>query len=373
MLGALLFGTSAVSVLLFVALAWRHFVVERRPFADPRRVALTIGLAAWMAFTLYAAFWMFRSTSSTAPLGLVTTPLYSLVVAAYFGLLAWLLGTAPAQRSLALKCLAGLISMGLLLVPALMLYGEALARRAGDPETAAEDLRSLYGKARVMHDRFIMAGLAKNPGTPPDLLLDLVRENDEGFRERRWGGFRAFLRPDPNDPRSALEWAALNPNTPREALVLLARSESTYVSAAVAQSTRTPQDVLVQLSRREDLAIALAVAANPNTPVEALRNLSEHSSQYVRDQVARRTGLPDAVFSELARDESWVVRGSIALNRSAPPVVLASLVDDPDARVRFYLATNPRTPAGALTRLMQDPDEKVRRHASQTLEASSDD
>lgn len=102
-------------------------------------------------------------------------------------------------------------------------------------------------------------GLAANPFTPNEVLLDLV--------ERGCG--------------SILERIAEHPQASIEILFKLARHEQAPVRAAVVENGNTPLSLLRELTLDESPDVRYAIAQNPNVPVPLLEVLLADENPYV--------------------------------------------------------------------------------------------
>lgn len=134
---------------------------------------------------------------------------------------------------------------------------------------------------------------------------------------------------------------AENPNTPPELLVNLSKDNVVFVRVGVAGNPNAPPEALVYLSKDSNRAIIEEVARNPNTPPEALVYLSEDRDEFVIVDVAANPNAPPELLVYLSKFDSNVVRAGVARNPNAPPEVLVNLSKDMDEFVREYVARNP--------------------------------
>jgi len=120
-------------------------------------------------------------------------------------------------------------------------------------------------------------GLARNPASPPDVLIELARQDL----------YHLALAANPSTPAIllaalALSWnpelrkaVAANPNTPPQILAKLAIDTDIWVRIGVASNERCPQPTLHMLANPKDLSICRALARNPCTPLEVLTELTK--------------------------------------------------------------------------------------------------
>lgn len=138
--------------------------------------------------------------------------------------------------------------------------------------------------------------------------------------ERR---LREILRRDP----SVMLGAARDPSTPPEMLVVLSQSPSADVRAAVASNAATPA------------AIAEVLAGDPDADVRAAfsRRLAKLLPELEKADRGKLAGVAAAILSRLAADADLVVRRALAENicrlRSLPKDVAMQLARDVDTLV----------------------------------------
>ena len=85
----------------------------------------------------------------------------------------------------------------------------------------------------------------------------------------------------------------------------------------------------------------IELAQNPNTPQEALKVLATDEDPDVRCWVTRNTNTPQETLQVLATDGYSYARRGVARNPNTPPEVLEVLATDDDYTVRCWAARNP--------------------------------
>ena len=289
--------------------------------------------------------------------------------------------------------------------------------RAGDPATAATDLARLSTDP----DSDVRMAVARNPATPPELLMTLTAADEHpGVRwwaaahPANWPETRRF--PPPVDPdetdeeeeevpegeaipvddrtyvgvnpgpwryvlaalaadNAARAWAAADPHTPPDALLALAGDLDPDVAVWVATNPNAPLLALEYLAESEDPLACRAVAANPGAPPHLLALIAARSlaGRLVTDRtpigcevpgalvgVARNPNTWPETLAILATDGASGVRTVVAGNPSTPPAALEALATDEEIVVRAAVAANPLTPPAVLGRLLIDGEPLVR-------------
>lgn len=154
---------------------------------------------------------------------------------------------------------------------------------------------------------------------------------------------------------------AQNPSTPPKVLAELARDTNKYMRKMVARNPSTPPEVLSELARDPNKGVREAVAENPSIPPGVLAELAHDTNMYMRMAVVGNPSIPPKVLAELVRDPSENVRKAVAKNPSFPAEVLAELARDPDKGVQKAVAGNPSAPTEVLAELARDPDKDVQK------------
>ena len=170
--------------------------------------------------------------------------------------------------------------------------------------------------------------VAQHPDCPPDLLLEMWREDeDQDYRSGRPG--RAAIR-NPNFPVAELSeialtklsiyssscFAVLNPSLPASVVkTLLSYSSEGRPAGSTAQ--RSPSRVMVGGWETARLL------AHPNCPVEVIREWQDTDRYYMRAGIAQNINCPPDLLIRYARDKALSVRAGVAANPSSPDEALA--------------------------------------------------
>lgn len=229
----------------------------------------------------------------------------------------------------------------------------AVAARSPDMELRAAVYahpncpRPLLRAAPGRVDGRIREAAARNPNCPRDVLIRLA--GDVHNRVRRH--------------------VAGHPALPACVMTLLAADTDEWVVHQIASRDDCTPEALAAAAAASDAGLATAgigdvqrrVAQHPNTPPQALRVLAGSPIEMVRYEVASRGGLPvDAVVGLASDPDSWMVRAVAARNPRCPPQTAAAAAADPDWRVRESAAAAVNLPRAALDGLADDPAEQVR-------------
>jgi len=107
-------------------------------------------------------------------------------------------------------------------------------------------------------------------------------------------------------------------------------------------------------------------ASDPNTPKDTLGELAKSENVGYRAQVAKNPNTPGDALRELAKDYVyWDVRASVVYNPNTPDDVLLDLATDTNMNVRRYVANNPKSSSKILVSVfeyeksLKEPDRDV--------------
>jgi hypothetical protein len=287
------------------------------------------GALAIAALSLYT---IFHSTSSTAAIGILFVP-FSMVFGGALGAVAGfaafhavhlregmrqgMQATALAVASIALLVLgAGYALRQVYRIQTFYRY-----QRADNPEALAvaaeQSLRA--------GDYFLLSTIAANPKTPAGTLLRIARAPDTGLHHKRTEWISMFDR----DQMAVMRKVVRNPNTPVEALVILAASPDDYVLSDVCGNKRTPVNILRERCAKDSYLVHWSLAANFSAPADLLEALPRARDKYVAHGLAYNPNTPLPVLRELAKHEDPLVRQGVAVNPSADTALLTDLSRDP--------------------------------------------
>jgi hypothetical protein len=361
---SLFFGLPVVAAVLAVLFLPR---LLRTP--DGRWTAAFAAAGAALTAALLVVL-IFRSTSSTASIGLLFVPVWALAGGLAAGAWGWCLRRVLQARA---AWRGGprartTWTVAAALVAATSVYGASQVRRLwtfqrlGDESLGPAAVEGVYREALRRRDYFLLAAVAAHPKAPPAVLLELARSDDPLLHAKRREPIDAFDR----DQLAVVRKALRNPSLPPEALPLLARSADDYVLGDVAAHRATPVPLLRAIHGRSgSYLVHWGLAGNAHTPADVLEALAGDGDRYTAARLAANPGAPPSVLAPLAGHPDELVRGNVALNPAIEEAVMARLAGDGSERVRFYLATNPSLDPGTAAVLARDPSERVRRYAAE--------
>ncbi len=200
---------------------------------------------------------------------------------------------------------------------------------ATDSTAASEDLRTL---SRDMNPR-VREQVACNPGTPPDVLLNLAIDYPAEVINNP--AMRVHIAADPA-LLDTLPYDAIDPLLQEEAL---------------------PTSWILVIMRHDYLSreTHLLVARHPNTPAAALRRIADDSITQPAGELACALAMhpacPADVLQALATHEDASVRAAVARHASTPAPLLPQLLGDANADVRRAVQAHPHAPSELITLL----------------------
>lgn len=241
-----------------------------------------------------------------------------------------------------------------------------------DIDTIAGDLYSpIYLLEQIAALGTQNAHLAKNPATPPEILVQLARQpvekpinNVKPAKPVKPVVVRQIVFNNPSLPtleRYRLLIVLEQEREIAEANQLLAnRLNSSYGLAQIVEtgdqntkiiaagSKKTPIPILEQLAKDRDATIRQVVCQNPNLPLPILLNLTQDENLNVRLILVRNRSSQIEILKRLAQDESELVRVEVARNKNTPVEILTQLVQDSSISVCKALTGNQNTPVEVL-------------------------
>ncbi len=262
----------------------------------------------------------------------------------------------------------------------------------------------------------ILAAIAKNSNTPPNILMDLFKYFPVEILNNR--AFSLIILENPNFlseayetnpekyhifsmdgvPLFFIEWGvnhfekgtresaiysikshellekfskhhnhlvracvADNLKTPSHVLEILALDENDQVRQKVANNYNTPVDILLKLSQDANHNVRCSVAHNYSTPGDILESLLLNQSDDIKRIVAGNPKVNISTLERLAQDKSKSVLCQIAFNRKTPYYLLKKLASHNDENIFRALALNPNTPCDVLEQLALHNVEYIRK------------
>jgi hypothetical protein len=243
---------------------------------------------------------------------------------------------------------------------------------ADNPNTPAHILKQLA----LNPDLTLRLSVVCHPNTPVSVLADIVLSSQiaSNVPNRTVDTLKSAF---PGDQYDLLRTIASKPQTPLEALEILARREfiipppdpnsilpprtADDVLKSLAYNPSLPPRLLAILTQDPCVDVRLALIRHPNLTPELWQQLAEDSATSVRSAIAAAHQAPMSVLESIASDPVLEVRQALAANPNVPAEVLNLLAQDEELAVRSSLAANTSTPAKILDRLASDDKVEVRR------------
>ncbi|WP_203184583.1 Mucin-2 [Streptomyces pratensis] len=220
-----------------------------------------------------------------------------------------------------------------------------------DPTALPQALRrGLLGRAdaeRLLAEGVHLAGLARNPSLPADLVDLLAVDPDDGVR------LAVSLRPELTEARRAAIDFTVAPR---------ARGDVDWVAAGIAD-----QEVLRRAATSAHPLLRRAAARSPLLPPDLLRLLAEDTDDVVRTHLAvHHPDTPEhvlmSVYARLGGTFSaWMATGHPRFPREG---LAARFADHPDGTYRQLAVRDPAAGPGLIDRLSHDPDTWTRQAAA---------
>lgn len=278
---------------LLIAFAIIGYLRCRRNLSPthPARIGFLVGLFSLPLCVIIFLVLLSMIQSSTGALWIFALPFYAAAGSLLIGTLAW---SAAAIYQFLRKSSADNANIGrthaviamlvffIISVPlAIVAYEETWVCRAASQQASVEDLWSIFRHFSSKTNRFVLAALAKNPKTPPDLLLAIAQVKDPELFEKH-STIRDFLK---SDFLAVQRRVIRNPNVTPEVLTELAKCRNEYILGDVAANRKTTEEVLRAIHARSTSDAYLlnwGLAQNPNTPMEILQELAKSKDEYTK-------------------------------------------------------------------------------------------
>jgi hypothetical protein len=268
----------AVGFFFVFRVAYRSNSQARPLFFSP----LICSLIITSSFIVWGDHAIITSRSSTAAIGYIFLPFYSIAVAVAGFLFSWsflylgrfvlerlgkisnrLTSIPPLVLALLILSLTGFIVQG-------WVARHKLLNATTSASTDAESLEKILAQAISSRDLEVMSKLAKNSNTSiSDLLriFDSCKHNVADF----------------NPPEYIVYYSlAQNPQTPPDILVVLAKCQQSTIRLAVGMNPSTPTNTLFQLSNDKVSLVRTWLTSNPKIPKELLLQLANDPDKIVR-------------------------------------------------------------------------------------------
>lgn len=239
------------------------------------------GLIITFLFIIWFLFVIFTSSSSTASIGLIFLPFYSififvissLFVGSVFFLFTVIKKTNEEKtdiRHILLTIVSSFIILSVIFSLGYYINRSVYIKKSRNLDNTSE-IRKMYSIALGKDDAGVLEQLSKNPSTPKDIMYDLYKFGIENDPKLPGGPYYSIL-----------IGLAYNYNTPSDILNNLSKSKYSSIRAYVASHHNTPPETLRILSNDNDTLILSRVAGNPNTPIDVVKAMTKFYDEVVR-------------------------------------------------------------------------------------------
>jgi hypothetical protein len=243
-------------------------------------------------------------------------------------------------------------------------------RAARNPRLPKTEMRRLF----LEENRSVNTGLAKNPKVPMDILIALTEDDlprvrfiiaqnprltEKDIRRLFAENKSSYLH------LTTKRGLAKNPNTPIDILIELSKDKKEYIRiyalqhpkmkqrGRAAQNPKLSETEMRRLYREGGFWVMTGLAINPKVPMDILMTLSEDGNPLVRRQVASNPSLPEKDMRRLFSEKDRISGKLSAF------------------QMRFHngtktgLVKNPNTPLDILIELSKDKERYMRNFALQ--------
>lgn len=283
---------------------------------------------------------IFRSTSSTAAIGIIFIPVYAAPFAVLFfifgyclpDLVNWLKGKIT-ELSVLVKLRAVVAVILLISGISYLIYGILLTITVNQVQTLDESgINKFLERSMFRNNKYALGALAQNPNALTPVLDRVALIPNPELHHRMWSVWPVME--ENGKGLAVMRLIAMHKNVSEATLVNLSKSPDDYVLSAVAANPKTPVSIIRELFAKGDYLAQWGLAVNPNAPADILKKLGETGDQFARSSVARNSGTPVETLVRLAKDPVWHVRRDVVSNPHTPSGTIESLGNDPDERVR---------------------------------------
>jgi hypothetical protein len=245
-----------------------------------------------------------------------------------------------------------------------------LLQIAIDDNTSGEQLRELakmhinFAQISTENLNIVALGqtIAKNPNTPPDILIRLfwnfpievlnnpvlkflLLENPNLLYEFFQVNPKIFSKQ--NLPNFFIEWAIIHPDTNirsafivdspyicQECLEEFSNDSSSFIRSLIAEKEKTPTHILLKLAEDKYAEVRVAVAKNSNSSANALELLANDKIHRIRELVAGHKNTSIYILEKLANNKYEDVRLAVAKNPNTPKYLQEKLANDKCEKIR---------------------------------------
>ncbi|MGF1485623.1 MAG: hypothetical protein ACFBSE_00735, partial [Prochloraceae cyanobacterium] len=247
-----------------------------------------------------------------------------------------------------------------------MLTNQQQLELAENPNTPAPILQDLVASTE---DKEVLAAIARNPNSSPDLLVELAGDYLEEIGQNP--ALKLILLENYNFVEDIycqnFQNRQLNKPLPKWFLDLAIKQDNSGIKAFVIKNKYTPISYLESLSCDRDIQVKKCLAENVNSS-SILFELAKDSE--LKASVAYNKNTPLSLLEKLANDEKFFVREMTAGNQNSSLEILEDLANDRYSRIRVVVAENEKTSKDILKKLVLDSNFYVRRAVSRNLNSS---
>jgi len=206
--------------------------------------------------------------------------------------------------------------------------------------TPAEKLRSLS----KIEDKEILAAIAKNPNSPPDLLIDLAGEYLDEIELNpaldlillEYPNFISdiFYEHCSDIDNSVKKITFPSTKLPNWVSNFGLNHSDPQIRSFIARNEYTPVTYLEQLANDEDSEVRESITENDYAPIHILEKLADDEDDYIRYCLAQYKNIPE-ILEKLAKDRSVLIRLAVANNPNINPTIIKLLFEDRNYNLNY--------------------------------------
>jgi len=266
------------------------------------------------------------TSSSTAPIGLIFLPFFTILRAIPgaigggaigYVVEGWRRGRHVREPGMAAGALVAVLLSGW--GAATLVRGFVLGAEVRRIELLSEpQLGEVLQNRLLGRNPFILAAVAGNPRASGDRLDRIAHLTDPRLHEAIGSVFKDVMGRN-RKGLAVMRLVAQNPNVRPDTLELLAGSPDPYVRGDVAANPKLSATALERLGSSQDYLVMWGVSRNPSASLEVLERLSRSGDRYTRLHVASNPTASAEVRERLMRDPDELVRNAAIRAAPSPP------------------------------------------------------
>lgn len=254
------------------------------------KTGLTIGFIGAIIISILIAFSIFRSTVSTAVIGLFFIPIWFIVAFIVFFILGycidyiktWITGV---PRVFNLKVVLALIISVCLAIFVIggLVKGLILTSLTKQIEgiNSNQELLDTFNRSYFSRNTFVLGAIAQNKSASPELLDRIAKLSDPSLHEAMGSLFPLLGKNGKG--LAVMRLVVLNPNVSADTIEYLAStSQVDYVLADIAGNSKTSIETLTRLETKKNYLIDWSLAMNPRTPPGVLTKLLDREKYFTQ-------------------------------------------------------------------------------------------